>query len=150
MNISSHRQQLAAPVFVLGLGGLIPFVLLPLLALVLEHAHREWLLHALVLYGAVICTFVGALQWGYAIRGGSYRPWVQYGWSITPALMAWIAALLPAVTALRILACLLLACYAADRLIAKTEQVPGWFMHLRGLLTIVGSSLLLAASYIQQ
>jgi len=150
VNISSEMPQPSVPAIVLGLGGLIPFALLPFLALMLDAEHQALLLHALVLYGAVICTFVGALQWGYAIRGGSRRPWVQYSWSIVPALIAWIAALLPSVAALRILACLLLVCYAADRAIAETELSPQWFMRLRSVLTIVGSSLLLAASFISQ
>lgn len=150
MNISNEERQPYVPALVLGLGGLIPFGALPLLALVLDEVHREFLLHALVIYGAVICTFVGALQWGYAVRGGSRRPWVQCGWSIAPALISWIAALFPAETALRILAGLLLACYAIDRIIATAELVPEWFMRLRGILTVIGLGLLLAASYISQ
>ena len=148
MNISSHGRQPYAPALALGLGGLIPFVMLPLLVIVLDEAHQEFLLHALVLYGAVICTFVGALQWGYAVRGGSQQPWLQCGWSIVPALISWIVPLLAVVIALRILACLLLACYIADRIIEKTESAPEWFIRLRGILTVVGSGSLLAASFI--
>jgi hypothetical protein len=45
------------------MGGLISFICLPLLALVIDEVRQAFLLHTLVLYGAVICTFVGALQW---------------------------------------------------------------------------------------
>ena len=109
--------------------------------------YSGWLLHALALYGAVICTFVGALQWAYAIQGRTQLPWLQYGWSVVPSLVAWAAALLPGWLALRLLALLLLACYLADRYFAEVVRLPPWFMRLRGLLTSVGSVMLLLASF---
>ncbi|MBB3212223.1 hypothetical protein FHW67_001503 [Herbaspirillum sp. Sphag1AN] len=139
------KQHALLPAQVLGLGGLIPFVGLPLLVWAMP-AHSGLLLHALVLYGAVICTFVGALQWAYAIQGPVQVPWLQLGWSVLPSLVAWFAALLPALFALRLLALLLVACFLADRYFARWVPLPSWFMRLRALLTTVGSAALLVAS----
>lgn len=142
---NEQKQHVLLPVQVFALSGLIPFVGLPLLAWAMP-AYASLLLHALVLYGAVICTFVGALQWAYAIQGQVQQPWLQLGWSVLPSLIAWCAALLPALFALRLLGLLLVVCYLADRYFARWVPIPPWFMRLRALLTTVGSTALLVAS----
>ena len=50
----------------LGFGGLLPFIGLALTAFVDRHHGIVWA-DALVAYGAVILSFVGALHWGFAM-----------------------------------------------------------------------------------
>ena len=145
---TKESSVIYVPMLVLGLGGLLPFIALPLLLLLLDEAAPPVLLHALVVYGAVISTFVGALHWGYALRHPGRRPWLQCGWSVTPSLIAWVAALLPVVIGLRVLAVLLLLCYVVDRLFAREQSLPPWFLNLRALLTTIGALCLLTASVI--
>ncbi len=105
-------------------------------------------LTALASYGAVILSFVGALHWGYApkrsSRGG--EAWLHYGFSIVPALLAWSSLLLPVWTALRLLAVGLLICYTFDRIAARRDPMPGWFLGMRAWLTAMGAASLGFAS----
>jgi hypothetical protein len=71
---------------------------------------------ALVNYGAVILSFVGALHWGFAMTVqdmSAEQGRDRFIWSVIPALIAWIATLL-----LMPLGCLLL--------------VIGFVVHLTG------------------
>jgi hypothetical protein len=47
----------------------------------LERAWYAYWLNALLCYGVVILTFVGALHWGYAVKRDArgLGAWIQYG-----------------------------------------------------------------------
>jgi Protein of unknown function (DUF3429) len=135
---------------VLGFAGLVPFVAL---AIMIQLGPGTWYVYwmtALSYYGAVILTFVGALQWAYAVkrsaRGGSAR--LQYGFSVTPALIAWLSLLLPVWTAMQLQAGGLLVCYAFDRNMARFDPVPAWFLRMRAVLTLVAAASLTFASWV--
>ncbi len=152
MNGSRHAgapQPAPSAALILGLGGLVPFVGL---AAAVGLGPGTWYVYWLVAlshYGAVILTFVGALHWGYALkrsaRGGD--AWLQYGFSVAPALLAWLSLLFPVWTALRLQAIGLLICYGVDRAMARTDPVPAWFLKFRAVLTLVGAASLLFASW---
>ncbi|MEP7208735.1 MAG: DUF3429 domain-containing protein [Casimicrobiaceae bacterium] len=131
----------------LGVGGLVPFVALALLAVLVPQWYAIWL-DALATYGAVILAFVGALHWGYALRAGTSGPraWLQYGWSVVPALVGWLSLQTPVWTCLRLQAAMLVACLAVDRAMRRIEPFPTWFMRLRALLTVVAVAALAGAS----
>ena len=97
----------------------------------------------------MILTFVGALHWGYALKrsvlGG--EAWLQYGFSVAPALVAWLSLLFPVWTALRLQAAALLICYVFDRITARKDPVPQWFLQLRAVLTLAGATSLTLASW---
>lgn len=65
MNVLSSTS-LPRHVSLLGYGGLLPFIGLALL-IPFSHDYRPLLAVALVNYGAVILSFVGALHWGFAM-----------------------------------------------------------------------------------
>jgi hypothetical protein len=140
----------ATPALVLGTGGLIPFVGLALLAAVGPAADHVYWLTALSYYGAVILSFVGALHWAHALRrnAAGQGAWIQYGFSVLPPLLAWLSLLFPVWTALQLQALALLACYAFDRVMARIDPLPPWFMRLRAALTGVAAASLLAASLV--
>ena len=62
-------HKVPAPALWLGLGGLLPFVGLALRAKLGSPEVHTTSLVALLQYGALIITFVGALHWGYAVAG---------------------------------------------------------------------------------
>lgn len=132
---------------VLGLAGLAPFIGLAALALLVPGL-RDASLGALLGYGAVILSFVGALHWGYAVRRDARgrAAWVQYGWSVVPALVAWATVLLPIQAGLRVQAAALAVCLLVDHAMARTDPVPGWLLRLRALLTVVAAGALTLAS----
>lgn len=132
----------------LGLSGLIPFVLPALVVhLAPELGGIDW--HALQAdYGAVILSFVGALHWGYAVQSGIAGPvaWLRYGWSVVPALWAWLALQCVIETSLQLLAAGLVCAVIVDRSLLQAVQLPRWFMGLRYQLTAIAALSLLAAS----
>ena len=140
----------SAPAVILGIAGLVPFLgLAVLIGLGSESWYGYWLT-ALSYYGAVILAFVGALHWGYALKRFAWgaTAWLQYGFSVAPALLAWVSLLLPVWTALRLQAAGLLMCYAFDRVAARVDPVPQWFLRLRALLTVTGAASLIFASWV--
>jgi len=141
----------AAPraALVFGLGGLIPFIALTLLALAAPTlGHCDWLL-VLALYAAVIVSFVGALHWGYAVKEGAQGrdAWLRYGWSVVPALTAVIALQLTIRSGLRLDALMIVSALLVDQWIDQRKQISEWMRSLRLLLTVIVATLLVLASY---
>ena len=139
----------------LGLGGLIPFVVLStsLPFLNSELAHKATF--ALMAYGAVILSFLGGLHWGLAApslvaddgRGEWAAPRHQLILSVVPSLVAWVGvALWNSPAGLIVLAGGFLLALVMDRRASHAPQYPAWMLDLRILLTlVVMTSLLIAA-----
>lgn len=134
-----HDAPLPASACWLGYGGLIPFVGLPLLIVVDTERHDLWR-EALIAYGAVILSFVGALHWAFAMLLQPLQPTQRrnrYLWSTVPALLAWPALLLPAHLAAPLLVAGFVTHYVQDRILAASTALPGWYLPLRLHLTTV-------------
>jgi hypothetical protein len=135
MHNSSDRIPLAALVF--GVGGLIPFAALAIGIVAFPEPNLSYFLGWLTQYGALIASFIGALQWGMALT----LPMTQaqqtaaFAWSVCPALIAWIALQLPQYEGCYLLAALFLLCLWMDARFARTHAVPRWYMKLRIILT---------------
>jgi hypothetical protein len=137
-------QSSASPASIptwLGLGGLIPFAGLAVGAVV-SREYGEICSRALLGYGVVILSFVGALHWGFAMTlgalGGAERRRV-FIWSVLPALLAWIALLMRPQWGFALLVGGFLAHYWRDiRLAGKLNSgaLPDWYLPLRTRLTI--------------
>jgi hypothetical protein len=143
MPFFSALAHAPAAALVLGFGGLVPFVCLALNAATGLGLAATDARSLLADYGAVILSFVGALQWAYAVREedtGS-RAWLRFGWSVVPALLAWGALQLPVVGALRVLAGGLLAALVMDFLL-RPARLVAWLMPLRSILSCMGSACL--------
>jgi hypothetical protein len=126
----------------MGFGGLIPFVLLALAVWLADPAYRAFAGLALLGYGAVIASFLGAIHWGLVMRHSSLNPLdspAPLAWGVSPSLVAWVALLLGAAPGLWVVAGLLWACYAADRVLYPRFQVQGW-LPMRWTLTVVASA----------
>ena len=129
----------------LGFGGLIPFVVL---AVTLWLAPPGgWLLAAVSLlgYGAIISSFLGAIHWGLVMREGPAQPVPSVLWGVVPSLLGWVALLLGGAPGLLLIAALLWACFAVDRVLYARYQLHAWLpMRLR--LTLVASISCLAGA----
>jgi hypothetical protein len=135
-------------VALLGYGGLLPFVGL-LLLILFSAQYRPFLTQALVAYGAVILSFVGALHWGFAmtlqdLHADQCRE--RFIWSVIPALIAWPALLLPAPLGLLLMILGVVAHYWQDRRLVKAATLPAWYLPMRLRLTLVASLCLLLSA----
>lgn len=122
----------------LGYAGLLPFVGLAAAA---NLAPPPWAAHAttgLLAYGTSILSFMGAIHWGLAMRGGEDMPQsvanMRLLWGVTPSLVAWIAAMLGAAAGLWLIVGGLWACYAVDRRVYLVYGLRDW-LPMRLVLT---------------
>ncbi|MCF8161125.1 MAG: DUF3429 domain-containing protein [Polaromonas sp.] len=133
----------------LAYGGLIPFVALAL-AGALNVPYHALLPGALVAYGAVILSFVGALHWGFAMVHPAATERPMHGlflWSVLPSLIGWLALLVPThAAAATLLIAGFLAHYRQDLRLARAITLPAWYLPLRLQLTVV-ACLCLASLY---
>ena len=144
------NRKFPAAVAWLGYGGLLPFVGTAVMIRLDPQSADLWS-RALIGYGAVILSFVGALHWWFAMAApgldGGRRD-RAYGWSVVPALLAWPAMLLPARQGALLLVLGFVLHLVQDHWLARRATLPGWYLPLRWRLTVVaGLSLLAGASW---
>lgn len=132
----------------LGYGGLSPFLGLALLV-AFDPLRRAFWNQALIAYGAVILSFVGALHWAFAMLLQELTPAQRrnrFVWSTLPALLAWPALLLPSHFAAPLLVAGFLAHYWQDRALASYARLPSWYLPLRLHLSTVACMALASAA----
>ena len=135
----SFSQELPRHVAWLGYGGLLPFIGLAALAGIDPHHDVVWS-DALVGYGAVILSFIGALHWGVAMSAPGLDAVVRrraFVWSIVPALLAWPASLLAGSVAPLLLVLGFVVHFVMDKRLAGMAELPSWYLPLRWRLTLV-------------
>lgn len=123
----------------LGFGGLLPFIGLALTAFVDQHHGIVWA-DALVAYGAVILSFVGALHWGFAMALPAMPQALRrncFVWSVVPALIAWPAVMLEPAFGAPLLMVGFVAHIWQDQRLAGRVALPAWYLPLRRQLSIV-------------
>ncbi len=132
----------------LGFGGLIPFVVLAAALWLPRSANLPWASFAssaLVGYGAVIVSFLGAIHWGLLMRAGAPQPMPSLMWGVVPSLVGWAAVLLGHAAGLALTATMLWVCFAVDRAVYPRYALQAWLpMRLR--LTLVASISCLVAA----
>ena len=125
---------------ILGAGGSIPFIVLAVMLWALPSDYSSATLKWLLAYSAIILTFVGALHWGVALvhpeMGGRERGMLM-GWSVVPALVAWIAIFLPPLAGTGVLALMFVVQLVADHKLVAHFPITPWFLRLRRRLTLV-------------
>jgi hypothetical protein len=129
----------------LGFGGLIPFVTLA--AALWVASPDDWPLarSALLGYGATIASFLGAIHWGLVMRDEPVQPVQPLLWGVVPSLLGWVALLLDQAAGLLLIAALLGACFAVDRVLYPRHQLQAW-LPMRWRLTLVASISCLAGA----
>ncbi len=128
---------------ILGYAGLIPFVGLAILNYLQIYPNLN-IAAALLFYGAIILSFIGALHWGFGMSLGALshneQNW-RLIWSVIPALIAWFALLCPiALCVYLLITGFLLQLWQDYRLTRISEaNIPDWYFSLRWQLTLVGT-----------
>lgn len=122
----------------LGYAGLVPFVGSALVGwLAPETDWRDRASLALVAYGAVILSFVGAVHWGVVLA----TPKPSTAWrlmvSVLPALLAWVSLMLEPLIALALQATGFFAIYRYEQRSAAALGLAPWYLSLRRRLSIV-------------
>jgi hypothetical protein len=147
----------------LGFWGLAPFAAMALCAWIFPSSTElhQRAVHAQILFAGIVLSFLGAVHWGIALswpRLPKVQLWRIYAWGVVPALLAWIALLMPSKQlALVFLMGDLLLCLWVDRHWMReyvgltrpggefAEKTRLWYMSLRIRLTL-GAVLCLAAT----
>jgi hypothetical protein len=148
-------------VLLLGLLGLIPFVVCAYLACAWRDPADGRALIALIAYGAVILSFLGGVHWGFALAepapslaglapvptrlDPAHRPRIALG--VLPSLIGWVALLIAVLAPAPVIAlCVLIAGFLATNIGEHTAfrrgWVPGRYLWLRWFLTVVVVALL--------
>lgn len=134
---------LPRPAAVYGLAGLVPFVALSALLWLLPLHQAALATFALLAYGAVILSFLGAVHWGLALAGaagaapGAGMTWLRLGWAVLPALLAWVALTMPPAPGFALLFLGFALAWLVDRAAVRAGLMPVWYLPLRSLLTLV-------------
>lgn len=122
----------------LGYAGLAPFVLLTALMWLVDRELLPFVSIALGGYAATIVSFLGGVHWGIGFMKGDAAPRFHFIWGVIPALIAWLALMMPAYAALPLLGLVLVACYVVDSKTYPAAGLASWLpMRLR--LTVVAT-----------
>lgn len=132
----------------LGYGGLLPFIGCAL-ATHADPARAAHWYEALVAYGAIILSFVGALHWGFAMIlakiAGTSRRWL-FVWSVIPSLLAWVALMICSTGSALLLIAGFLLHFWQDRRLAELTPLPAWYLPLRLRLSAIAMLCLAAGA----
>lgn len=134
-------QKLPKPAVLLGIAGLIPFLLCGLLAVRGTSADAFWLM-ALLGYGAIMLGFLGGVHWGLALAPDAPARRGRLALAMAPILAGWLALLAAQLVTYWLGLAVLSAGYAAAiaiELRANREGLmPDGYLALRwGLSTVV-------------
>ncbi len=134
----------------LGALGLMPFVALSLACAVIDGPGKNEALFALAAYGAVILSFLGGVHWGLALAGSGAAQngrelFRRLTYSVLPALIGWVALLLPTPANLLTLSVAFLILLAYDFVASRANRAPAWYPTLRWPLTLIVTAALLFA-----
>jgi Protein of unknown function (DUF3429) len=143
---------LPKPAAILGVAGLLPFV-----ACAIQVATGQPLgprltgpaLYALTIYGAVILSFLGGIQWGLAVAAADRSDgWRRYGLSVVPSFIAWAGVWVGGRPGLITLAAGVAIWAFYELWSTGLGEAPAWYGRLRaGLSLVVVAALAAAAVY---
>ena len=134
--------SLPAGASALGYGGLLPFAAAAVGIALLDGEPRAFAARALVTYGAVILSFLGAVHWGLLLArpGADDRGRLLVG--VLPSLAGWVALLLPERLGLALLVVAFGAFWLYEHRLVGTRLLPEPYLGLRRNLTLGACSLL--------
>ena len=121
----------------LGALALLPFVLGAALVWIVREQAHPYVTAALSGYAAVVVAFIGGIHWGFGFRAELPAPSL-FVWGVVPALVAWVAAVMPPYAGLIVHGAMLAVCYLVDRKVYPAQGAARW-LTLRFRLTIVAS-----------
>jgi hypothetical protein len=126
----------------LGYAGLVPFVAGVLGIVLLDGEERDFAVRALVAYGAVILSFLGAVHWGLLLREADAAPVARLAGGVLPSLLGWGALLLPDRHALALLVVAFGGFWLYEHRVVGTALLPAGYLDLRRHLSLAACALL--------
>ena len=143
----AFRPRLASPVeplshvrtlWALGLGGLVPFIVLSLL---LMYAGRSFIAFdtlklAFTAYSAVILSFLGGIRWGLSLQPG-HQGTGTLVLSVLPSLLGWALMFVPSPYMFAGFAAGFALTGLWDVMSARSGELPRWFGRLRLVISAV-------------
>lgn len=140
--IEAGGRRLPPGFAALGYAGLVPFVAGVLGIVLLDGEAREFAVRALVAYGAVILSFLGAVHWGLLLReAGAVSP-ARLAIGVLPSLLGWGALLLPDRHALALLVVAFGGFWLYEHRVVGTALLPAGYLDLRRHLSLAACALL--------
>jgi hypothetical protein len=137
-----------APLF-LTLAGAIPFAAAVLSIHFGKPFDRNYGYALMLTYGAIILSFLGGIQWGFAVRDthADKTPTRRYVIAVVPSLVAWAALLLPdSRLALNVMIVTYAWVWFNDWRSVSLQVMPPWFMTIRSTITTIVILLLVFAT----
>jgi len=138
----SGAGRLPRGVVTLGYAGLVPFVAGVLGIALLEGEPRLFAARALVAYGAVILSFLGAVHWGLLLHTQTKETQSRLLAAVLPSLAAWGALLLSSSHGLALLAVAFGVFWLYEHRVAGERLLPPGYLELRRQLTVAVCALL--------
>lgn len=118
----------------LGYSGLIPFFVLSVVAAIADGETAVQAARALLLYAAIILSFMGGVVWGRGLAGMRDESMVaSLVISVVPSLVAWVGAVLGGTVGVWLCCLGLIGLLVHD---VRTRALPEWFRQLRIHLTV--------------
>jgi hypothetical protein len=136
------RPVLPPGLALLGYAGLAPFVACVLGIVLLEGEARAFAVRALVAYGAVILSFLGAVHWGLLLRHAVAAAQARLAAGVLPSLAGWAALLLPDRHALALLVVAVGAFWLYEHRVVGPALLPPAYLDLRRHLSLGACALL--------
>jgi len=140
--IEASQRPLPPGLATLGYAGLLPFVACVLGIALFEGEARAFAVRALVAYGAVILSFLGAVHWGVLLRQPDAAAQLRLVIGVLPSLAGWAALLLPGRHALALLVVAFGGFWLYEHRVVGTALLPPAYLDLRRHLSLAACSLL--------
>lgn len=141
--IEAGKRPLPTGLAALGYAGLIPFVASVLAIVTLDGEARQFAVRALVAYGAVILSFLGAVHWGLLLRQADAATPARLVIGVLPSLAGWAALLLLQDRhALALLVVAFGAFWLYEHRVAGPAFLPPGYLDLRRQLSLAVCALL--------
>lgn len=121
---------------VLGYGGLVPFAAAVLGIALLDGELRVFAARALLAYGALILSFLGAVHWGLLLAQPASDAPPRLLAGVLPALAGWVALLLPHRYGLALLVVAFGAFWLYEHRVLGERILPNAYLGLRRNLTL--------------
>jgi hypothetical protein len=143
MSVREPREpELPAGAAALGLAGVLPFAAGAIALALLDGPAAQAAARALVAYGAVILSFLGAVHWGLELAAPASGAARRLAAGVLPSLAGWIALLLEPRAGLALLVVAFGAFWLYEhRVFGASRLSPAW-LALRRNLTLAVCSLL--------
>ena len=133
-------EDMPLSVIILSVLGLLVFLLL---TLSISLGTRTLALNAylqLIQFGALILTFVAAIQWGFGLTAATRQMSPPTWWfptTLLPMILAWLALAIPEpISKLLLLATGFAIAFLLDTISHSRGYAPSWYKSLRKVLTL--------------